>query len=219
MPGYPDENSWWPAYAKRVEAQYAEAGQAINIYAFWWYTRTAFDIGQGGDPIRVADKHIAELREALGLGQPRPKPPVESPIHVKPDLLTVGLVEQVVAATAKEFPRLTQMYDSDREIIAAAQELKLRIIWHLYLVGFLEVGEQQNPSGTISGDKFCVKIPDNPAHLDWPWTWHAYDIMSLGYTNYVGEDGMLHQGRPTSMVFLEVGSPNPQISGGVPDGL
>ncbi len=100
--------------------------------------------------------------------------------------------EQVVVGTGKEFPGITAQGASD----AAAQQLMLRMIWHLRLAGF-QAGRQKNPSGAISGDKLTV-FADG--------TWHAYDVVSTR-----------HDGSPLDVHFDEVGSPVHVPDTGIPD--
>ncbi len=81
--------------------------------------------------------------------------------HVGPGPLTEARAQQVVYATANEFPRLLT--------VAGADDLLRRTIWHLHLAGY-QAGRQRNPSGIISSDKLTIYI--NGA-------WHAYDIFGL----------------------------------------
>lgn len=65
---YPDEPTWWSAYTRRVAACFAEAGRRFpdDPEAFRWFSRCGYDCA-GMDKDAAADKHIAELRKALGL--------------------------------------------------------------------------------------------------------------------------------------------------------
>ena len=64
---YPDENTWWTALLDEMGQLYAQKGEALNLGMFKWAARTAFDIGAGDDPEHAKQKHLAELRAALGL--------------------------------------------------------------------------------------------------------------------------------------------------------
>lgn len=70
---YPDEPTWWAQFEADEAALYAQAGVPLDWAAFRWGTRTAYDIGAGGDPDAAKAKHLRELRIALGL--PLPSPP------------------------------------------------------------------------------------------------------------------------------------------------
>lgn len=67
---YPDENTTIKFYQDRVKATYAEAGRKFpdpnDSDAFRWFTRYAYDCCFMPEP-ESADKHIAELRQMLGL--------------------------------------------------------------------------------------------------------------------------------------------------------
>lgn len=83
---YPDESTWWAQFEDEVAGLYADASQTINWAAFRWSARTAYDIGVGMDPEASKQKHLAELRLALGL-PPEPTPPeppvgIIRPLHV-----------------------------------------------------------------------------------------------------------------------------------------
>ena len=126
---------------------------------------------------------------------PPPSPPT-NPNHVGPGPLSVARAEQVVYATANEFPGLQTPRGTDAESAAAGEELLRRMIWHLQLAGF-QSGRERNPSGAISGDKLTV-VADG--------AWHVYDVWTLGGA-----------GRPISVIFYEVFPPNPVADGGIPD--
>ncbi len=87
---------------------------------------------------------------------------------------------------------------TDAASTSAAEEFLLRVIWHLYLAGFQEVARQKNPSGVISGDKFCVKIDDQ---------WRCFDCLSIGFANVA-----------PILRFTEIDGPNPVLDAGIPDG-
>jgi len=129
---------------------------------------------------------------------PQPDPPAPSdPHHVGPGPLSGERAEQVVYATGDEFPYLLAA-TNENEKVARAEELLLRIIWHLQLAGY-QSARQKNPSGAISNDKLTVVLDDG--------RWHAFDVM----TNFdVG-------GLATRLIWFEVGGPNPQQNGGIPD--
>jgi hypothetical protein len=111
--------------------------------------------------------------------------------------LTSERAGQVVQATAREFPHLTAARPTDGEAIRAAEELLLRIIWHLELAGF-NAARQRNPSGAISNDKLNIFIGG---------AWHAYDVfMAYGAANV-----------PVRVIFLHVTPPNPVEYPAIPD--
>lgn len=74
MNPYPDENGFWLDFEAEVSALYEQAGQTVNWAAFRWSARTAYDIAAGLLPEQSKQKHLAELREALGLNLPVPIP-------------------------------------------------------------------------------------------------------------------------------------------------
>lgn len=105
--------------------------------------------------------------------------------------------EQVINATADEFPSLRTARATSNEASAAATELLLRMIWHLQRAGF-QSGRQKNPSGAISGDKLTV-FADG--------AWHAVDV----FYDY-GAAGV-----PMKVIFWEVFPASPLADGGIPD--
>jgi hypothetical protein len=123
-------------------------------------------------------------------------PPADNPYHVKPGPLTVDLASQVPFAVVREYPYLNRTPGSDDEGTQLSEELVLRSIWHLKLLGF-DAGRQRNPSGAISNDKLTILINGQ---------WRAFDIASMGYA-----------GHPMQVIFLEIGSPNPIGYPGLPD--
>jgi hypothetical protein len=106
-------------------------------------------------------------------------------------------VEQVVNATADEFPGLRSARPTEGESQAAATELLRRLIWHLRHAGF-DAGRQKNPSGAISGDKLTV-FADG--------TMRAVDV----FFDY-GTAGV-----PVKVIFWEVFPANPVADEGIPD--
>jgi len=68
-PAYPDEQTFWKNFETRVTLAYADAGRVFpdNSAAFRVFSRCGFDIGAGMAPNAAADKHIGELRKALGV--------------------------------------------------------------------------------------------------------------------------------------------------------
>lgn len=128
---------------------------------------------------------------------PAPEPPPVNSFHVGAGPTSVARAEQVVNATAAEFPSLIAPKGSDGEAQAAATELLRRMIWHLQLAGY-QSGRQKNPSGAVSGDKLTV-FADG--------AWHAFDV----FYDY----GVANQA--TKVIFFEVTPPNPLGDGGIPD--
>ena len=103
----------------------------------------------------------------------------------------------IIFGTADEYPELLEAEDNELETELKAEELLLRIIWHLKQYGF-NAARQRNPSGAISRDKFTIFIRG---------TWRTYDIFRLGSAHI-----------DTEVVMPEdVGAPNPQPNDGIPD--
>jgi hypothetical protein len=131
---------------------------------------------------------------------PDPDPPPSgggNPYHVPPGDLSYARAQEVVFATSNEFSGLRAPRGSESEARGAAQELLLRIIWHLHLIGF-DAGRQKNPSGAISDDKLTIYINGS---------WRAFDVfIDLGATNQWLEPA-----------FTEVGGADYQPNGGIPD--
>jgi hypothetical protein len=132
--------------------------------------------------------------------EPAPAPPAapaENPNHVGPGPQSMARAEQVVFATADEFPHLVAAYPTSGESIAAAEQLLLRMIWHLQLAGF-DAARQKNPSGAISNDKLNVFADGR---------WRVVDV----FYDYGAA------GRPTKVIFFEIEGSNPIPDGGIPD--
>ena len=70
-PVYPSESTFWQAFQVRVRKAYRDKGRVFpdpnDADSFRPFSRCGFEIGVGMDPQQAADKHIAELRSALGL--------------------------------------------------------------------------------------------------------------------------------------------------------
>jgi len=111
--------------------------------------------------------------------------------HIPAGPPTAPRAEQVVSGTGREFPGLTAQGPSE----PAAEQLMLRMIWHLRLAGF-QAGRQKNPSGAISGDKLSVFADGY---------WRAYDVVS---TRSAG---------PLDVHFDEVFPANHVPDTGIPD--
>lgn len=123
--------------------------------------------------------------------------PSTNPNHVGPGPLDFERAEQVVNATAREFPSLIAAPATEQEGISRAEELLLRVIWHLKLAGY-DAARQRNPSGAISNDKLNILIFG---------TWHAYDIFQD-----LGRPGV-----PIRVIFLPIEGENPIAYPGIPD--
>jgi hypothetical protein len=71
LPAYPDEATFWNEFAEKVRKAYRDKGRVFpdpnDIDSYRPFTRCGFDIGTGLAPQQAADKHIAELRAALGV--------------------------------------------------------------------------------------------------------------------------------------------------------
>lgn len=68
---YPDEGTFWKAFQERMRKAYSDKGRTFpdpnDSDAFRRFSRCGFDIGQGMEPQKAADKHINELRQELGV--------------------------------------------------------------------------------------------------------------------------------------------------------
>jgi hypothetical protein len=136
--------------------------------------------------------------------QPAPEPapapppaPAGNPYHVGAGPQSMARAEQVVFATADEYPHLVAAFPTSNESIAAAEQLLLRMIWHLQLAGF-DAARQKNPSGAISNDKLNVFADGR---------WRVVDV----FYDYGAA------GRPTKVIFFEIEGSNPVPNGGIPD--
>jgi hypothetical protein len=127
-----------------------------------------------------------------------PPPPGENPNHVGPGPLSDARAEQVSIATSNEFGHLLAPTNDVNQKIGNAEEMLLRVIWHLQLAGY-NAARQRNPSGAISNDKLAVFLDDN--------RWHTYDIM----TNFD------IPGATTRMIWFHIDGANPVPNGGIPD--
>jgi hypothetical protein len=116
--------------------------------------------------------------------------------HVPSGAATEQRAADVVNATGSEFPCHLAVFSSEDEAVAQAEQLLLRMIWHLQRAGF-QAARQQNPSGLVSKDKLAIFINGG---------WRAYDVMSLGYA-----------GKATTVQFFEVPLPNPVPDPGLSD--
>jgi hypothetical protein len=131
--------------------------------------------------------------------QPAPAPSAPgNPHHVGPGGLTEERANDVVQATAREFPHLLATFATTEQAIAATDELLLRTIWHLQQAGF-NAARQRNPSGAISSDKLTINLSG---------AWHSYDLYSIGWA---GLATTIHP------FIYEVFPPNPVPDGGIPD--
>jgi hypothetical protein len=103
----------------------------------------------------------------------------------------------IIHGTADEYPHTLAIFDNEPQAVLAAEELLLRIIWHLKLQGF-DAARQRNPSGAISMDKMNIFIRG---------TWRTYDIFTLGFAGVATRVGGLQR------MFPE----DPQFHDGIPD--
>jgi hypothetical protein len=116
-------------------------------------------------------------------------------LHVGGSALDTTRAEQIVRATASEFPCLLAVFPTDNEALINAEQLLRRMIWHLKLAGF-QANRQRNPSGLISNDKLTINIGG----------WRVWDVMTLGYAGVAG-----------NVTFNEVPLPDPVSDTGIPD--
>lgn len=70
-PAYPSEPVFWKAFTEAVRKAYSDKGRTFpdpnDADAFRRFARCGFDIGCGMEPQKAADKHIAALRQELGV--------------------------------------------------------------------------------------------------------------------------------------------------------
>lgn len=113
--------------------------------------------------------------------------------HDSGGLLTAIRAGQIVCGTGNEWIALRNPTATVEERLANAEELLLRIIWHLRLAGF-SAGRQRNPSNLISGDKITVVVNG---------VLRAYDIF-INLDGFTVQMGM-HMGEvfPANMVDHE----------------
>lgn len=128
---------------------------------------------------------------------PAPPAPPTNPWHVGPGPLDIQRAERVVYATANEFPNLTAPPATEQEGVARAEELLLRVIWHLKLAGY-DAARQRNPSGAISNDKLNILVNGQ---------WDGRDIFQD-----LGRPGV-----PIRVIFLAIEGENPVPYPGIPD--
>jgi hypothetical protein len=113
------------------------------------------------------------------------------------DPLSEEYAEAIIYGCEDEFPHTVAVFGSTNDAEVAAEELLLRIIWHLKQAGF-DAAQQRNPSGAVSRDKLNIYIRQS---------WRTYDIFSLGQA-----------GIPTSVSGLAQVTPeNPIPTDGIPD--
>jgi hypothetical protein len=153
---------------------------------------TCFGPVQGRETLRRPKPNQPEPPPA-----PAPPPPAGNPNHVPDGPLTFEHAEEVVYATGNEFPHLKAPHPTDGDAVRAAEELLLRIIWHLELAGY-DAARQRNPSGAISNDKLNIFIEGR---------WHAYDVF---YDYGVANKSM-------RLIFLSIEGENPVDYPGIPD--
>lgn len=117
--------------------------------------------------------------------------------HDSGGLLNPIRAGQIVCGTGHEFSALLNATPDLATRDANAQELVLRMIWHLKQAGFT-AGRQKNPSGAISNDKLTVVVDGIT---------RAYDVL--------GAKGDITQAMSTTMG--EVAPPNMVDDAGIPD--
>jgi hypothetical protein len=172
------------------------------------YTRADITAGSGSTTISVPDRlnvgtYFWRVRAKNGT--------VETPFssgvtfgieaqgghYVPNEEISEERMRDIVFGTGDEFPHLTNVFSTEGQAVAAAEELLLRMIWHLQQAGF-NAARQRNPSGAISNDKFTIFIRNS---------WRTYDVMRLG-SGGVATDVSEPQ---------DVGAPDPQPNAGIPD--
>lgn len=117
--------------------------------------------------------------------------------HDTGGLLNAIRAGQIVCGTGNEFPALKNATADLATREANAEQLMLRMVWHLRNAGFT-AGRQRNPSGILSKDKLCVVVDG---------VTRAYDVF-LGKGNYTVA---------MSTQMLEVAPPDLVDDPGIPD--
>ena len=117
--------------------------------------------------------------------------------HDSGGLLNPIRAGQIVCGTGNEFPALKNATADLATRQANAEQLLLRMIWHLREAGF-SAGRQKNPSGAISNDKLCVVVDGVTRAYD---VFAAYDDFTI----------------PMGTIMSEVAPPNMQDDAGWPD--
>jgi hypothetical protein len=168
--------------------EYRKRGLTPDEVALVWPSRVTWDARDIGW-LESRRKHLAELIAALGGTSP------VQPAHVGPGPLNEDRAEEVVQATEREFPRLLRGFGSDEEAVAAGNEFRRRVIWHLHLAGF-KAGGQRNPSGINSQDKITVFVDGS---------WKCFDILSV------------RAGSPADVHFNFTTGADPVEDAGIPD--
>ncbi len=158
---------------------------------------TCFGPVHGEETLRRPPSGAAPAPPAATPAPPGPEVTPSNPHHVPAGPLDAAQADRVVQATGREFAHLTAPRGSSDEAVGAAEELLLRMIWHLQVAGF-DAARQRNPSGAISNDKLNVLIGGQ---------WRAFDV----FMDY----GQPHQ--QTQVIFYEVFPSNPLPYPGVPD--
>jgi hypothetical protein len=154
---------------------------------FWWRARSTNGTSTSADSAKVKFElepqggHVSPVGYDDGAGTPRNE----------------EYALAIIEGTGAEFPYTLAVFQDQEDAELAAEELLLRIIWHLKLAGF-DAARQRNPSGAISRDKLNVFIRQ---------TWRTYDIFRLGFRNVATQISGLDR------VFPE----NPLAHDGIPD--
>jgi hypothetical protein len=115
--------------------------------------------------------------------------------HIGGSSIDTTRAEQIVRATADEFPCLLAVFPTDELALVNAEQLLRRMIWHLRLGGF-QANRQRNPSGLISNDKLTIFIG----------SWRVWDVMTLGFAGSAGR-----------VTFNEITGADPVPDSGIPD--
>lgn len=160
---------------------------------------TCFGPVQGTEVLRRPSSGSAPPPQQPPTPPPPPTPEVTSSNvnHVGPGPLNGDRAFAIVEATSAEFPHLAAPHPTESSAVADAEQLLLRIIWHLQLAGF-NAGRQQNPNGAISNDKLTVFLDGR---------WQAFDV----FASYGVPNQQMH------VIFWPVDPPGHIPYPGIPD--
>ncbi len=142
---YPSEQTWWPDFTTELESLYSEAGVPLDSGRFLWYTRTAYDIGNGLPVEKSKSKHLNELREALGL--PVEPDPIVSLPRLVPNgqFLQLSTGERFTAIQCSDFNLYNRFLDGENiePILQQRQECGFNMlrVWTLYNLEAAGIGK------------------------------------------------------------------------------
>jgi hypothetical protein len=159
---YPSEGEWWPWYTAEVKKRYESVGRTFldDDAAFIWFTRCAWDIGDGLTKEVSASKHLKELEDALGITQPPIEPPVEPGERLISPIVGYVRTEDKIWADdsgirsfriCSWFPALRCYRDNPEETRKELDNIAkywqgVRIFWHLGVDWWTSENKDVNPN-------------------------------------------------------------------------